>query len=284
MKVFTRPTGRHSLAMVRVANALEKFAPDWAEIVPTAADADVVVSHVVEAYERPVQREIIIQYCLHGTGFDHAQWQQRWANALVVWSYYDLPYITHQNGFPFYYAPLGVDELFTVPFDDAPRDLDVMTSGYVSSPEAEAIEEVAVAAWMLGLQHVHLGPRKIEGMKVEIDLRILHGLKDSKLASYYRRCKWVSGLRHIEGFELPALEGLCCGARPIVFDRPDMHWYDGHAVFVPECSGSELVKALLDVLGDDPEPVTPDEREWAVERFNWEPIIHDLWARVRRAS
>lgn len=281
MRVFAHPTGIYSPAMLRVASALARYAPPEIEVVAREADADVVVSHVFESPFSPAKPEIVIQYCFGGLSTALEVWMARWRRALTVWSYYDLPYLTQQNGFPFYHAPLGVDRVFTEPFEDRERDLDIMTSGFVTGPDAEAIEEVAMVAWMLNLQHVHLGPPKVDGMKVQIDLRSINGVNDRKLASYYQRCKWVSGLRHVEGFELPALEGLCCGARPIVFDRPEMRqWYNGHAVFIPECSGTELVKYLLDVLADDPEPVTRDEREWAAERFDWKPIVENLWKRV----
>lgn len=280
MKVFVKPTGLHSRAMVRVAKALTAHVPPGVTVVDRREDADLVVSHVIGPDPIPAYDEVVIQYCLDSAGLDYDRWHERWVNAKLTWSYYDLPTIVGRNGFAFYHAPLGVDAPFTKPFIDGSR-AGVMTSGYVSGPKGEAIEEVAVAAHTLGIPIVHLGPEGIAGMTTKIPMRSILGIPDGPLANQYRQVKWVSGLRHVEGFELPALEGLCCGARPIVFDRADMRqWYDGHAVFVPECSGEELIGHLVNVLLSEPSPVLADERAWAAERFDWGPIARGFWERA----
>lgn len=267
--------------MIRVANALSLHAPKHVTIVDRRDDADLVVTHVIGPGDVPDQTEVVIQYCLLTAGLDDAAWISRWNSAKLVWSYYDLPSIVGQNGFSFYHAPLGVDDAFIGRVEKAPRDIGILTSGYVAGPSAEAIEEVALASWMLNLSLVHLGPKTIEGMKFQSRFPTIHDVRDEELASYYRRCNWVSGLRHTEGFELPIVEGLCCGARPIVFDRTDMHqWYAGHAAFVPERTGHELVKDLLEILSEPPEPVEEDERQWAIERFSWKPIVKGFWERA----
>jgi glycosyltransferase involved in cell wall biosynthesis len=77
---------------------------------------------------------------------------------------------------------------------------------------------------------------------------------------------------------MPVIEGLACGARPIVFDRPDMtHWYEGHAVFIPECSGPELVEVLTDLLKYNPTPVKETERAEILARFDWSTIVKRFW-------
>lgn len=265
--------------MVRVANALKKHAPRELEFVDDPKSADLQVLHVIgpdNAELLEASNYAVIQYCRTG---GEASYISLWAGAQVVWSYYDLRSLCER----FYFAPLGVDEIFTQSFDPEPRDIGIMTSGYVSHPAGEAIEEVAIASWMLGLDVVHLGPEKVEGMVVKLPTgwRAVENIADRTLAAYYRRSKWVSGLRHIEGFELPVLEGLMCGARPIVFDRPDMHeWYLGHARFVTEASGESLVKELLDVLTDEPEPVSMEEREMVAQRFSWNRIATGFWEQV----
>lgn len=278
MRVYTRPTGLHSRAMVRVADALEDYAPPSIEIVPDQKDADLVVSHVIGPDQPPDKPEIVIQYCFQTAGCDKETWLRRWEQAKLVWSYYDLPDIVSRNGFNFFYAPLGVDSVFAEDFKARQRSY-VMTSGYVSGPAAEAIQEVTLAAWVLNMPHVHLGPEHVLGMSEKVTS--IQGASDRQLAEYYRRSKWVSGLRHVEGFELPVVEGLCCGARPIVFDRPEMRqWFNGHAVFVPECDGHVLINHLLDVMGEEPEPVFEDERDWARSRFDWKSISESFWSRV----
>lgn len=282
MKVYLQPTGLYSRAMLRVAAALAEHAPAHVEITGRRDAADLVVSHVIgpDSDLPAPRREAVIQYCLRSSAsFD---WPSRWRDAALVWSYYDLPALgfTDMN---FYHAPLGVDAVFCEMPIATHQRTHVMTSGYVSSAKGEAIEEMAMAAWMLGMPVKHLGPSNIEGMSMSPGegWTSLFDISDKALREHYHTCLWVSGLRHWEGFELPVIEGLACGARPIVFDRPDMRqWYDEHAVFVPESTGSELVGHLLDVLDEEPEPVDEAERAWVAERFSWKTIARGFWERI----
>ena len=281
MKVFLRPTGLSSPAMVRVARALAVHAPDGIEIVGERTDADLVVTHVICPTPLPDKPEIVIQYCLD-TARGEAQWVERWQRARMVWSYYDLRNVMANYGANFYYAPLGVDAAFTEPYVEDERDIPVMTSGYTTGPGAEAIEEMALAADAVGLRVLHLGPPVVEGMRATPPRwSSINGVSDGDLAALYRRTEWVSALRHVEGFEMPAIEGLCCGARPICFDRPDMtQWYEGHAAFIPECEGEELVEVLTEVLRHRPAPVSADERAEVARKFDWGVIARGFWKQL----
>jgi len=284
MRVFLEPTGLFSHAMVRVARALAHYAPDSVEIVKEPASADLIVSHVIGPGAVPDRPEVVIQYCLRSAGLDYDRWLRRWQDARMVWSYLDLrDEVGDLGGVNFYHAPLGVDPVFAQNgHAEVPRDINVMTSGYVSAPGAEAIEEVALAAGSLGLRVLHLGPAAVEGMRVTPPRwSSVLGIPDSDLAALYRRTEWVSGLRQVEGFELPVLEGLACGARPIVFDRPDMlQWYEDHAAFVPESNGEELVEYLTELLRYHPQPVLEAERAEVLKRFSWEVIAKGFWERL----
>lgn len=297
MKVFVDPIPVNlSRAMFRVAKGLRTYVPDGIEIVDQPDQADLQVLHVIGPHA--VKRHLrvadyaIIQYChksinIHGDDIRReTHWNDIWKKAKMVWSYYDL---TDLMPTKFYYAPIGVDDVF-INFDKKPpRNIDIMTSGFVTGPGAEAIEEVAIAAQNLCLIVKHLGPDQIVVYKTLKTKERMHfrpgrnwsavnGITDEELARIYKRSHWVSGLRQIEGFELPVIEGLVCGARPIVFDRPEMrHWYNGHAVFIPECRGSELVERLIGVLKTSPEPVTIEERRMVIERFNWTKIAKGFW-------
>lgn len=301
MKAYITSPPHLSRAMFRVDAALQKYAPPSIEIVDRIALADLVVVPVVgypdavEAIRDCMDRGqsyAMIQYCMRTTQESNtARWIPLWRDSVCVWSYYNLnemiridnPDLGEPN-LPFFYAPLGVDEEFTRLYVDFPRKIGAMTSGYVSGPSAEAIEEVAVAAGRVGKRVAHLGPFPV-GMTNDQSpgshWQFHHGITDQELATLYRSSEWVSGLRHGEGFELPVLEGLCCGARPILFDRPEMrYWYDEHAVFVPECSGEELIDHLVRVMSRRPDPVSFDERRRIMRRFNWQEIASDFWVRV----
>jgi len=265
--------------MFRVSDALKKHAPADVEFV-NEKDAELCVLHVVSldaiphVQERPDLNYAVIQYCYASAG--EGWWNPLWDHAKTVMSYYDLP---HSK---LYLTPLGIDPIFRSDYQHSGRGIGVMTSGYVTGPGAEAIQEVHTAAERVGREVVHLGPMPV-GFKPQpiTNWRMIHGVSDLMLANHYRHAQYVSGLRHIEGFELPVIEGLACGARPIVFDREDMHrWYDEHAVFVPECHGEELVQHLVEVLSKDPVPVTEAERTKVLQRFDWEPIVKGFWERV----
>lgn len=283
-----------SQAMWRVSRALRATAPADVEIVSTPELADVQVLHVIGSdcgLHLRAPAYAAIQYC---GGLEAAPdgrnvpvtsteaWEPIWRGAVAVWSYFDLPV---PEDVPFYHAPLGVDaDVFHMPpLRSGIRPVGVMTSGYVSGPGAEAIEEVAIAASRSGLTTLHLGPEKVQGMKrYPPSWRCVFGVSDADLCGLYQRSRWVSGLRHDEGFELPVLEGIACGARPIVFDRPDMRrWYDGHASFVPECDGDKLVAALMAVFARDPNPVTAAERDEFIQWFEWKSLASGFWSAVR---
>jgi hypothetical protein len=282
MKVFLHPTGLHSRAMLRVAEALIKYAPSDVTFAAKPAQADVQVLHVISEESCRLRSKapeyVAIQYCLKSAGGNEQDWKQFWHDARFVWSYYDLS--EKINGNSFYFSPLGVDgSVFRL--HNFPRH-SVVTSGFVSGVDAEPIEEMALAAEKHNLQINHVGPPTIQGMnqypkKFKSHLNIL----DSELVDLYNSALWVSAMRHTEGFEMPAIEGLACGARPICFDRPDMHqWYNGHAVFVPESSGDELLNVLTNVLHSPPAPVTILEREQVLQKFSWPKIAKGFWQKM----
>ena len=290
MKVYVDPVPKLSPAMDRVAKALKRSAPPSVEITTNLKEADFQVLHAISNRVLRWLRApsyAVIQYCYRtaATGVlsdedRDREFQHIW-DGKVVWSYYDLAASMSASS-TLYYAPLGIDPVFHSSLNGTGRDIGVITSGHVAGPGAEAIEEIAQAAFRVGLTTQHIGPGKVSRMSsVPRGWSAVSGISDHSLSELYSRSRWVSGLRHVEGFELPAVEGLACGARPILFDRPEMRkWYDGHAVFVPECSGSELVNALVKVMENPPDPVSEEERQVVLEKFNWQTITEGFWEKV----
>jgi hypothetical protein len=272
--------------MDRVARALMRSAPRTVTIVPDEASADLVVLHVigypetVEAVARcraRGQRYAMIQYCLMSTQEPHLwPWLNLWLGAAVVWSYYDLQTLWSVGIPNFYYAPLGVDDLFLRGFvkDGAPKYL-VGCSGYVA--DAECLHEVVEAAKGLGFVF-HLGHNLKLGDHVDWKLDI----QDVDVLVAWADCQYVTGLRRVEGFELPVYEGLACGARPIVFDRPHYrHWLEDHAIYIPEASPADVTASLRAIFtGSPPTPVSRSEKLWLEDRFNWATIGRDFWERA----
>lgn len=308
--VFADP--KLSGAMKRVADALGSYRPTGTDITPLEDDADLVVLHSIgfpETYEavRRIRdrggRYSIMQYCLRSTqNPDATDWLDIWRGAESVWSYYDLdaalvddgydepvcpwcgeelPHVGQGTGsidFPrcFYFAPLGADPAIFSPSISLGERYAILTSGYVA--ESESIEECYDAAERVGRRVFHLGPRlACHGSKADGGF----GITDEDLARRYSGSDYVSGLRRCEGFEMPAAEGLLCGARPLLFDRPHYRrWFEPWGVFVPETDPPELTDAIEEVLRREPVPVTPEEIEAATERFDWKRLVTEFWKRT----
>lgn len=291
MKVFVTPKGLHSPAMVRIADAISKHRPEGVAIVPDEEGADVCVLYVIgrdyvdraRLLRSVGKRYVVVQCCLRTAGF-HGQhdegWYGLWRDSEFVWTYYDMHELSEAIGFRLYCSPLGVDSAFT-PHLDITRDRLVITTGCVAGPSAEAIEEVWTAANILGISALHIGPDKVVGMGQPPGWRSTHGISDAELVVAYSRAMWVAALRHTEGFELPAAEGLACGACPILFDQwPTRRWYGNSAMYVEDRSGASLIKDLVITMSRDPVV----HRDADLSGFDWSTICAGFWANLLEVS
>jgi glycosyltransferase involved in cell wall biosynthesis len=276
-----------SRAMHRVNTALREYAPAEIEFAPTPHVADLQVLHVIgmgslEYLAR--EQYVLLQYCFLTTeqpasGCREAFWLSLFRAARLVMSYYDLPSLVGSPDFPFYRTPLGVDGTVFHDRRHLPRPACVLTTGHEAS--GEAIRECREAAARVNQPMIHVGS--------DFDFMgdgclVVNGVSDDRMAELYSEARYVSGLRRGEGFELPIIEGLACGARPICFNQPAYrHWFDDHAVFVPETDSITLTEAIAEVLHTTPRPVSPSEREQVLSRFSWKRICEDFWARVLRS-
>lgn len=270
MKVFAEDL-RGDYAITKIAGALKKYAPSTIEFVQDENDADLVVMYVFSQRRRFLRRAqqvvrsgrkyAVVQLCVRSTPNPRTvDWLSLWKKAAVVWSYFDLPVMCEGDGnpltFPFYHAPLGVDPVFKETETDRKYTI------AVGSNRRESIKEVTEAAtepiWILGT-----------------------GISDEDLAKVYSQCKYVSGLRRIEGFELPVLEGLLCGARPICYDRLHYkYWYGSLVEYIPESEGPLIVENLKKLFIQEPRPVTEEEKQSVREKFDWEKIVRGFWQYV----
>lgn len=288
MKAYVRShIQAHSIQ--RISTALATYTPEDITIVNYPDMADLVVHLVVgvgnfhaipidrliDDEVRHGQRYAIVQCCLMSTEEKTPDfWKALWESAEVVWSYLDLRTFAPTYNFHFYHAPLGAESaIFTR--RGVPRDITMLTTGFVA--DSECVQEVSDAVQRVGGRHVHVGPDFHLGPHSTAVI----GLSDYELAILYARSQFVAGLRRDEGFELPAAEGLLCGARPIMFDAPHYRqWFDGLAEFVPEDRASVVTHAIETILRRGGE-VTADESRRAVNRYNWRTIIEGFWASVR---
>lgn len=302
MKVFAECNPQYSQGIHRIVRAIKAHAPADAgiEFVERIEEADFRILHVIGwgsiPWANPCYPEhsdpfeampyAVMQYCVRTSENPSAGlwWDQVWKRARVVCSYYDLArYLADDRsvgaseafGYPFYFAPLGVDASTFRRRGPVRKRFTFGTSGYVA--ETEGVPEVYAAVTRRGGELFHLGPRLFAGEGVTF----ANGISDAMLAQLWSQCLYVAGLRRVEGFELPAAEGLLCGARPVMFDAPHYRDHFGDlAEYVPEVEPSELIEHLSAILARPYRAVTDVEIARAREIFNWPTIIRGLWERI----
>ena len=284
--VYVEAPANISRGIVRVATALKQYAPADIECVPTMDEAEVVLIHTIgwegDLAERLLaakKRIAFFMYCLRTTQRPHAEdWYGIWSKAEVVASYYHLAAVSDLPVEKFLHTPLGVDTTIFYPRPDQKRDFLVGTSGFV-----DGMEIIGEWAWVVGSnggRMFHLGPHlKLPNAAV----KYRHGIPDDEVAEYWSQCRYVSGLRRTEGFELPAYEGLACGARPVMFAREDAeHWLGDSAEYIQEGSVDDVVAQLEALVQREYRPVTADEIAWVGREFSWQRMAERFWSAVPR--
>lgn len=290
MRVYVEPPDVQSRSIGRIANELKQYVPAGVECVSRIEDADLVVLHIIGRHGQNVekaracldrgQRYVVNQYCLRSTQKPSTDdWRWLWDHAALVWSYYNLNgCIREDRGagiLPnFYHSPLGADASVFRPDTQTTNRYVIGTTGF--GWLTESIREAGHATQSVGKQMFHLGPELNRGRHITCAV----GMSDAELARWYSQCQYVSGLRRVEGFELPCAEGILCGARPIMFDRYHYRqWFEEFGVFVPETTRGEVIDHLVEIFTQPAVPISDDERQLAIERFNWQTIVSEYWRR-----
>jgi hypothetical protein len=280
----------------RVADALVRYKPTHVQIVDAEEEAELQIVHMVGNGQRqrwhddPPRPYAVVQYCLRTTELPNTRdWLTVWSRAKSVWSYYDLFHLClvdnawdwaggHRDPFNFYHAPLGTDSTTFRPSQPARKNYLIGTSGFIA--ETEGIREAHAACQRLNRMQLHLGPN----LEIGDDITYIRDVPDGVLADFWSRCSFVAGLRRCEGFELPAVEGLLCGSRAIVFDAPHYRrWFEEHAEYVPETDAATpelLVEALVEVMSKPVRPVTPAERTRITQKFDWSKLVAGFWEAI----
>ncbi len=291
MRVHLVEPDTPSVALTRVRHAFIRYAPPTVTftdresadllVVPAIGRRDRVWLHVSAAQDRR-QRVAIMQSCLRSTMSSMtSDWAEIWDAAECVWSYYDLRRWCDEDGVlftlgdRFYHAPLGVDaETFSRPSTYS-RPYIVCSSGRAWL--TESARECSLAASALGRPSLHLGPR----FKSRPWVTSVSGVTDDELADLYGQSEFVSGLRRVEGFELPVIEGVLCGARPVCFDQHHYRvWFGDFAEFIAEGQRADVLAALIDLFKTGARPVTNHERAFVTDRFHWGRLMRGFWERT----
>lgn len=277
----------------RIVDGLRAFLPAGVKLVNEDADADLVLIHVggrpnhverhIESLRAAGKRYAILQLVLRACDRPHtAGWTAMWRDATVVWSYYDLAAEMRADGVDptginLLYTPLGVEEALWRPTPGLRRNFDILATG--DNVRRDSLRDIYRACRRARARMVHVGPPLVFGSH----LTHMSNISDADMAAWYSQCEYVSGLRTIEGFELCAVEGLLCGARPLLFDRPNHRLHFGSLaeyIPVPPPNTSLLADWLTEWLCEPARPVTAVERDEAVARFDWRPIAAQFWDKV----
>lgn len=270
---------RSSHAIDRITKALLKYVPPGINFVPNEQEAEIAIIFVTGRHDHIAQRAsdltragkkyVIVQLSLLSTNNPRARdWFQIWEGAKLVWSYYDLKQYCKN----FYHSPLGSDPESFYPILSE-RKYAICTVGNYF--DAECLWDAWEAARYVQKKAAHIGRRVINYSWIDFHWHI----KDEELNQIYNQSSYISGLRTKEGFEIPAVEGLLCGVKPILFDTPNFRqWYDGLALFIPE--DDNIFENLVRILEDESKGVSSRVRQEVIERFNWNKILFEFWERL----
>ena len=290
MNVFVK-NQTDSIAIDRIENAIKKYAPKNINFCDRTQESDLVILFINGRYDNfkrlteellnQGKKYVMVQLCLKSTKKPNARdWVPMWEKAELVWSYYDLYRICDEENinknFNFLHAPLGIDDAFLNQKPSKNKDYIISSSGvgYL----IESVRECIIAAEIVGGRVFHVGPVVTNRKNVDFS----NGMSDKDLANKLSTCKYVSGLRRLEGFEIPVIESFVCGARPIVFDRTDnRNWFNDFAIFIEETNRSEIIKDLTKIFEGKYNPPTEQEIEKVKNRFNWEKIISQFWKKLQ---
>lgn len=275
MKVWEYIHPHWGIAFKRISHALHVYAPENIQWTQDKDAADVHLIHVVGEGEIPLltsnKPKIIIQHCYFTAGAPAVNYAQYWKDSLLTTSFHNLPNYTDIN-FPFHHMPWGADpEVFNLlPY--VPRKYKIVATGHVA--ESECIDKVFEAC--VKTNNILLQTGQNFGWNNN-HYRHTPYLRNGDFTLLLNSCEYVSALRVIEGFELMGIEGLFCGARPIVPDDPTYDWYRqyGHTIDTKR----DIVEQLVEILKTPATPLTPEEYTEVTERFSWKNIIRNFYAR-----
>jgi glycosyltransferase involved in cell wall biosynthesis len=276
MKIFEFTRPEWGIAFKRISAALHQYAP--ADVEWTDYDScDLMIVHVVGTGEEEILKrdkpKIIIQHCYFTARPELVDYPAYWEKALLSVSFHDLRKYTDKS-ISYYGMPWGADpEVFKLQ-PGIERDITVFTTGHIAQTEGIDLVFEAVTAVKGFMMHTGANFGWSRPTYTYTDY-----MEDTLLCETLNSAKYVSALRFTEGFELLAIEGLMCGARPIVPENDTYDWYRefGYTVNTKE----PIVPQLITIFQQEPRPVSAEEREQIVQRFAWEHIMNGFYSKVK---
>lgn len=276
-------------AMYRINKNMRKYAPEWVEFTDDKSKAEFQILDVIGKGSLEYlykDNYAILEHCfLSSDDASKETWMPVFDKAKLVGTYMDLPRLIGSNSFNFHRMPWGADPEIFFRLDDAEKYYSILTTGHVA--ETESIKEVYDALESTSGNIVHVG----HDFKLGNRFRHFENISDESLVSLYNKSYYVSGLRKMEGFELPILEGLLCGARGVCYNSEHYsYWYGDLVEYVEEDdyaklgSYSERTKQQLEELFSKLyRPVTDGEIELIKTKFSWKSIMQTFWKELENA-
>lgn len=271
MKLLLRLGTLETITLWRVRKQMNATAPDWVSFTKNEHEADAHVifgigaSGIVPLVEQ--MPTILLQLCYKTTEMPANWWGKIWDKCMLVGSYYDLD-LDAPN---FVRFPMGYDPKVFYRDAGIPRRYDAIVFGEMDGPEeiksvCRAFDVVAHIGSDMGL-----GPGYIS----------YNNIPDERLRSIYAQSRYCIGMRHVEGFEMPVIEGAACGCTPIVLDLPCYRdWFERlPALFVTP--DHDIEEQLRNINELDLGIVPPIENVRAFEQDTaWAPF----WAKLEEVS
>jgi hypothetical protein len=277
MKIFEFRRNEWGIAFKRISDALHRYAPDWVEWT-NYENCDIMIVHVVGGGEIPAlempKPKVVIQHCYFTASAHEIDYAKYWAQSIMAVSFHDLRKYTDKD-IPYYGMPWGADDNVFCRTNTGNRAIKVIATGHIA--ETEAIDKVYEAVKQLKQTLYHTGQNFGWDKRF---YRYLDYMPDNEFAEVLNGTQYISALRFIEGFELMAIEGLFCGARPIIPDDPTYDWYREHAYTIVK--DKDIVEQLVEILKDTPRPMDENERLVIVNKFKWSHLIGDFFTTLKQ--
>jgi hypothetical protein len=278
LKVYEVPCNSAGQAFIRITKALRQYAPEGVEFVSNPDSADLVIVHTIGAgevpdIERHLSKALIMQYCFLTTPWKELDWSQYWSQAKGVVSYYDLPQYTDRE-FNFIHTPLGVDS--DLEYMPAYKFNTCFTTGHIA--ETEKIDCAYNACRQINGTLVHTGENFGDTLGWSEEwYRFRDYLPDSDYRKMVASCKFVTGLREVEGFEMAAIEGAVLGTFPIVPDLPMYRlWYDEEWCEFIDMAG-DVTQQLVKIFNSD-RKITKNLSTLVKNKFSWYSIVNNIFS------
>lgn len=265
MKLILRMGSLDVITLMRVRGQMKATAPDWVSFTDNEAEADAQVIFAIGAagVAKLIKKlpTILLQLCYKTSEMPPTWWKKVWKKCMLVGSYYDL------DAPNFVRFPMGYDPGLFYRDVGIPKRYDAIVFGRL-----DGVEEITSVCRAFDIvAHV--------GVDFELGPGYIHydNIPDERLRLIYAQSKYCIGMRHVEGFEMPIVEGAICGCIPITLDLECYrHWFeDLPALFTdPDLDMEEQLRNIKELdLG-----IVPDVK--SVARFEqdtaWEPFWRKL--------